>query len=120
MLRLDSNEDQLRGSELVQAALRSDSASRSQFVVALNLASTTPRWLQALGAHPMSYGLDLSGGVHFLLEVDMDKAIGDRMKSEEDNIRRVLRDARLRYVPVEHHGGRHESHGGVLRGGGAR
>ncbi len=99
VLRLDSNEDQLRGSELVQAALRGDSALASQFVVALNLASTTPRWLQALGAHPMSYGLDLSGGVHFLLEVDMDKAIGDRMKSEEDNIRRVLRDARLRYVP---------------------
>ncbi len=99
VLRLDSNEDQLRGSELVQAALRSDSTVASQFVVALNLASTTPRWLQALGAHPMSYGLDLSGGVHFLLEVDMDKAIGDRMKSEEENIRRVLRDARLRYVP---------------------
>jgi len=99
VLRLDSNEDQLRGSELVQAALHSDSAAASQFVVALNLASTTPQWLQALGAHPMSYGLDLSGGVHFLLEVDMEKAIGDRMKSEEDNIRRILRDARLRYVP---------------------
>ena len=99
VLRLDSNEDQLRGSELVQAALHSDSTTASQFVVALNLASTTPQWLQALGAHPMSYGLDLSGGVHFLLEVDMEKAIGDRMKSEEDNIRRILRDARLRYVP---------------------
>lgn len=99
-LRLDSNEDQLRGIDLVQAALRNgDSTAASQFVVALNLASTTPRWLQSLGAHPMSYGLDLSGGVHFLLEVDMDKAIGDRMKSEEDNIRRILRDARLRYVP---------------------
>ena len=99
VLRLDSNEDQLRGSELVQAALHSDGTTASQFVVALNLASTTPQWLQALGAHPMSYGLDLSGGVHFLLEVDMEKAIGDRMKSEEDNIRRILRDARLRYVP---------------------
>ncbi len=100
VLRLDSNEDQLRGSELVQAALHGDSATASQFVVALNLASTTPQWLQSLGAHPMSYGLDLSGGVHFLLEVDMEKAIGDRMKSEEDNIRRILRDARLRYVPA--------------------
>ena len=69
-------------------------------MVALNLASTTPQWLQSIGAHPMSYGLDLSGGVHFLLEVDMEKAIGDRMKSEEDNIRRILRDARLRYVPA--------------------
>ena len=100
VLRLDSNEDQLRGSEIVQAALHGDNATASQFVVALNLASTTPQWLQSLGAHPMSYGLDLSGGVHFLLEVDMEKAIGDRMKSEEDNIRRILRDARLRYVPA--------------------
>ena len=100
VLRLDSNEDQLRGSEIVQAALHGDNATTSQFVVALNLASTTPQWLQSLGAHPMSYGLDLSGGVHFLLEVDMEKAIGDRMKSEEDNIRRILRDARLRYVPA--------------------
>ena len=99
VLRVDSSEDQLRGSELVQKALQGDDTLASQFVVALNLASTTPQWLQALGAHPMSYGLDLSGGVHFLLEVDMQKAIGDRMKSEEDNIRRILRDARLRYVP---------------------
>jgi preprotein translocase subunit SecD len=99
VLRLFSNDDQLRASELVQAALHGDSALASQFVVALNLASTTPAWLQAVGAKPMSYGLDLSGGVHFLLEVDMEKAIGDRMKSEEDNIRRILRDARLRYVP---------------------
>ncbi len=100
VLRLYSNEDQLRGSELVQAALQGDSSATSPFVVALNLASTTPAWLQSLGAHPMSYGLDLSGGVHFLLEVDMEKALGDRMKSEEDNIRRILREARLRYVPA--------------------
>ena len=100
VLRLYTNDDQLRGSELVQAALQADSAVASQFVVALNLASTTPQWLQSLGAKPMSYGLDLSGGVHFLLEVDMEKAIGDRMKSEEDNIRRILREARLRYIPA--------------------
>jgi preprotein translocase subunit SecD len=100
VLRLYSNEDQLRGSELVQAALQGSSSETSPFVVALNLASTTPAWLQSIGAHPMSYGLDLSGGVHFLLEVDMEKALGDRMKSEEDNIRRILREARLRYVPA--------------------
>jgi preprotein translocase subunit SecD len=100
VLRLYSNEDQLRGSELVQAALQGASSETSPFVVALNLASTTPAWLQSIGAHPMSYGLDLSGGVHFLLEVDMEKALGDRMKSEQDNIRRILREARLRYVPA--------------------
>ena len=74
--------------------------SGEDYVVALNLASTTPEWLQSFGAKPMSYGLDLSGGVHFLLEVDMDKAIGDRMTIEEDNLRRILREARLRYVPT--------------------
>jgi preprotein translocase subunit SecD len=100
VLRLYSNEDQLRGSELVQAALQGSSSETSPFVVALNLASTTPAWLQSIGAKPMSYGLDLSGGVHFLLEVDMEKALSDRMKSEEDNVRRILREARLRYVPA--------------------
>ncbi len=101
VLRVFSNDDQLHGSALVQAALQSDPTTASRFVVALNLAPTTPKWLQALGAKPMSYGLDLSGGVHFLLEVDMKKAIGDRMTSEEDNIRRILREARLRYVPTK-------------------
>jgi preprotein translocase subunit SecD len=99
LLRLYANDDQLRGSEVVQKALQNGDGSASQYVVALNLASSTPAWMQALGGKPMSYGLDLSGGVHFLLEVDMPKAINDRMKSEEDNIRKILRDGRLRYVP---------------------
>lgn len=97
LIRLEDANAQLKGRELVQAALNTgDRADR--FVVALNLASTTPQWLRALGARPMSYGLDLSGGVHFLLEVDMDKALGDRMVSEAENIRALLRDERLRYV----------------------
>jgi len=100
LLRVDSNEDQLRGRDVVQAALQEQGATESRFVVALNLASTTPHWLQELGGKPMSYGLDLSGGVHFLLEVDMAKAIGDRMVNEEENVRRILREARLRYVPA--------------------
>jgi len=99
LLRLYASDDQLHGSELVQKALQTGDGSVSQYVVALNLASSTPSFLQSVGGKPMSYGLDLSGGVHFLLEVDMPKAINDRMKSEEDNIRRILRDARLRYVP---------------------
>ena len=99
LLRLYASDDQLRGSEVVQKALQNGDGTESQYVVALNLASSTPSWMQAVGGKPMSYGLDLSGGVHFLLEVDMPKAIADRMKSEEDNLRRILRDARLRYVP---------------------
>jgi preprotein translocase subunit SecD len=100
LLRVADAADQLRGREVVQAALQEDPQAGAQFVVALNLAPTTPEWLQRLGGKPMSYGLDLSGGVHFLLEVDMAKAIGDRMQNEEDNIRTLLREARLRYVPV--------------------
>ncbi len=96
IIRLTNDVDQLRGREVVQTAL---AATGSDYVVALNLASTTPSWLQALGAKPMSYGLDLSGGVHFLLEVDMAKAIADRMANEEDNLRRILRENRVRYVP---------------------
>jgi preprotein translocase subunit SecD len=100
LIRVADADSQLRGREILQAVLNSDSeGSDRRYVVALNLASSTPEWLRALGGKPMSYGLDLSGGVHFLLEVDMAKALGDRMESEEDNIRRILRDARLRYVP---------------------
>ena len=96
VLRLGSADDQLRGRTLVQAGLNTGDV---RYVVALNLASTTPEWLSGIGGKPMSYGLDLSGGVHFLLEVDMDKAVSDRMVIEEDNIRRILREGRFRYVP---------------------
>jgi preprotein translocase subunit SecD len=99
LLRVNNAADQLRGREIVQAVLHEDAAAGSQFVVALNLASTTPAWLQALGAKPMSYGLDLSGGVHFLLEVDMAKALTDRMQNELDNLKDQLREDGIRYVP---------------------
>src|SRR5262245_50387843 len=56
LLRMDSNEDQLRGRDIVQAALQQPGEAESQFVVALNLASTTPTWLQKVGGKPMSYG----------------------------------------------------------------
>jgi preprotein translocase subunit SecD len=97
LIRLENAGDQLKGREILQAALN-EGANSDRYVVALNLASTTPDWLRAIGARPMTYGLDLSGGVHFLLEVDMDKALGDRVVSEAENIRGVLRDERIRYV----------------------
>jgi preprotein translocase subunit SecD len=96
LIRLSSNEDQLRARELVHGVLNAD---EQRYVVALNLAATTPQWMRDIGAKPMSYGLDLSGGVHFLLEVDMNKAMADRMVTEEDNLRRILVDKKLRYVP---------------------
>ena len=85
LLRLVKSEDQLPAKDVVRKALGDD------YVVALNLAQTTPQWLRNLGAHPMKLGLDLSGGVHFLLEVDMDKAIDARLKVYEGEAKALLR-----------------------------
>ena len=94
-LRLRLDEDQLRGREvLVRALQRLD----EHYIVALTRLPTTPDWLQDLGAKPMSLGLDLSGGVHLLLQVDMDKFIGDRMQAMQETARDALVDARIRYV----------------------
>ena len=94
-LRLQLDEDQLRGREvLVRALQRLD----EHYIVALTRLPTTPAWLQDLGAKPMSLGLDLSGGVHLLLQVDMDKFIGDRMQAMQETARDALVDARIRYV----------------------
>ncbi|MDD0844724.1 protein translocase subunit SecD [Pseudomonas sp. Gutcm_11s] len=91
LLRLTKQEDQLPAKELVRKLLG------DEYVVALNLAPTTPQWLRNLGAGPMKLGLDLSGGVHFLLEVDMDKAMDARMKVYESEIKSLLRKERIRY-----------------------
>ncbi|WP_461535857.1 protein translocase subunit SecD [Spongorhabdus nitratireducens] len=68
-----------------------------EYVVALNLAPTTPDWLTSLGAYPMKLGLDLSGGVHFLLEVDTDRAVATRLEVYNGEIRTLLRKEKLRY-----------------------
>ena len=91
LLRLENQEDQLPAKDVVRKALGDD------YVVALNLAPTTPQWLRNLGASPMKLGLDLSGGVHFLLEVDMDKAMSARMKVYEGEVKTLLRKERIRY-----------------------
>ncbi len=91
LLRLTKQEDQLPAKDVVRKALGDD------YVVALNLAPTTPQWLRSLGAHPMKLGLDLSGGVHFLLEVDMDKAMAARLKVYEGEVKSLLRKEKVRY-----------------------
>jgi preprotein translocase subunit SecD len=73
-------------------------------VVALNLAHATPAWLRALGAKPMTLGLDLQGGVHFLMQVDMDTARGQQLDRFVDDLRAALRDERIRYVSVRREG----------------
>ncbi|MFF7705765.1 protein translocase subunit SecD [Pseudomonas sp. NPDC007930] len=91
LLRLVKQEDQLPAKDIVRTALGDD------YVVALNLAPTTPQWLRSVGAHPMKLGLDLSGGVHFLLEVDMDKAVDARLQVYEGEVKTALRKEQLRY-----------------------
>ncbi|MFP3978666.1 protein translocase subunit SecD [Marinobacter sp. KMM 10035] len=91
LIRLTSSDDQLRARPAVQAALGRD------YLVALNMAPSTPAWLKGLGAGPMKLGLDLRGGVHFLLEVDMDTAVGQRLEAVSGQIKRELREERIRY-----------------------
>ncbi|KQM53636.1 preprotein translocase subunit SecD [Pseudomonas sp. Leaf15] len=91
LLRLTKAEDQLPAKDVVRKAMGDD------YVVALNLAQTTPKWLRSIGAHPMKLGLDLSGGVHFLLEVDMDKALDARLKVYEGDVKSLLRKEKVRY-----------------------
>ena len=71
-----------------------------KYVVALNLAPATPRWLAALNAEPMKLGLDLRGGVHFLMEVDMDTALGKLQEQNIDSLRSDLRDKGIPYTTV--------------------
>ncbi|MBX3706486.1 MAG: protein translocase subunit SecD [Pseudomonadales bacterium] len=96
LIRVTSDDDQFRGRDIVSAALNQGVDRR--YVVALNRASNTPQWLQDIGGKPMNLGLDLSGGVHFLLQVDMDKFIGERMEKNQDAIRDLLVRERIRYV----------------------
>ncbi|WP_417781457.1 protein translocase subunit SecD [Stutzerimonas xanthomarina] len=91
LLRLTNQDDQLPAKDVVRRALG------DAYVVALNLAPTTPEWLRNLGASPMKLGLDLSGGVHFLLEVDMEKAIETRLNVYEGEVKSLLRKERVRY-----------------------
>ncbi|MDH1865890.1 protein translocase subunit SecD [Pseudomonas chengduensis] len=100
LIRLTRQDDQLPAKDIVRRALGDD------YVVALNLAQTTPDWLRSLGASPMKLGLDLSGGVHFLLEVDMDKALDVRRKVYEGEIKSLLRKERIRYRSMPESNGR--------------
>ena len=91
LIRFAANEDQLLAKSAIQRAMGND------FVVALNLAPTTPDWLRDLGAKPMKLGLDLSGGVHFLMEVDIDAAVKTSLESLAGQVRSRLREERIRY-----------------------
>ena len=100
LVRLNSADAQLRAKEVISEALG------REFVVAMNLADTTPQWLIDLGASPMTLGLDLSGGVHFLLQVDTAQAVQNSLESRESEVRTQLRENRIRYSNVATENGR--------------
>ncbi|KAA0876544.1 protein translocase subunit SecD [Nitrincola tapanii] len=95
LIRFSDSDAQLRGREVLARSLGEN------YVVAMNLAPTTPDWLMALGAGPMKLGLDLRGGVHFLMEVDTVQAVAQRLEVYASDIRTTLREQRLRYRSVE-------------------
>ena len=92
LIRLESYEDQLKVKDLLSSDLGSD------VIIALNLAQTTPDWLRDIGGEPMKLGLDLRGGVHFLMQVDTEAAIKNRQNGTLQDIRRRLREEKIRYT----------------------
>ncbi|MDC1210292.1 protein translocase subunit SecD, partial [Porticoccaceae bacterium] len=95
LVRLKDIKRQLRAKEVIQATMGGD------YIVALNLAPTTPSWLSDMGGQPMKLGLDLSGGVHFLLEVDLESALTTRLESDLEDVKTALREERIRYRSFE-------------------
>ena len=99
LVRFTNTDDQLKSKELVTTALG------DQFIVALNLAPATPAWLTAIGAGPLKLGLDLRGGVHFLMEVDMAEALSKSQDQMVQDFRAELRGKDIRYAAVRRNGG---------------
>ncbi|MDO6687313.1 MULTISPECIES: protein translocase subunit SecD [unclassified Agarivorans] len=98
LVRLRNDADQLKVKSLLHDLLGDD------YIVALNLAPATPGWLDAIGAAPLKLGLDLRGGVHFLMEVDMDAAISKAQEGMIQDFRSDLREEKLRYAGVRAQG----------------
>ncbi|MCG3468931.1 protein translocase subunit SecD [Xenorhabdus bovienii] len=94
LARFNNSDVQLRAREALVSALG------EQYVVALNLAPATPLWLSKVGAEPMKLGLDLRGGVHFLMEVDMETALSKLQEQNIDSLRSELRDQGILYSSV--------------------
>jgi preprotein translocase subunit SecD len=92
--RFNDTDTQLKAKDLLHAQLGDD------YMVALNLVSRSPQWLNAIGALPMYLGLDLRGGVHFLLQIDMKAALDKALESSSGDFRSTLRDARIPYSGV--------------------
>lgn len=94
LFRFKNTDAQLKAKEVIQAALG------DQYIVALNLSPATPNWLKSLNAMPMKLGLDLRGGVHFLLQVDVDSVMKQRTEGDLRGIGQAMRDERIRYAGI--------------------
>ncbi|SIQ67941.1 protein translocase subunit SecD [Pseudacidovorax sp. RU35E] len=101
--RFGSTDEQLKARDVLQHALVPD-ANDAPYVVALNLVSRSPTWLSALHAFPMYLGLDLRGGVHFMLQVDMQGALDKRAETFASDLRTALRDKNIRGAAVMRNG----------------
>ncbi len=95
LVRFEDTDLQLRAADSLKATYG------NRYTVALNLAPATPNWLRAIGAAPMYLGLDLRGGVHFLMQVDMEAAVRQAEERYAEDIRTLLRDSKIRYGAVD-------------------
>src|SRR6266699_1139598 len=102
-VRLADTDTQLKAKDLIERTLNPDAANPS-YTVALNLLPNSPRWLAAVNAQPMYLGLDLRGGVHFLLQVDMRAAIAKRAEGLAGDMRSQLRDKNVRHAGISREG----------------
>jgi len=107
LVRFPDTETQLKAKDLIRKQLGED------FIVALNLAPRTPAWLLAINGLPMYLGLDLRGGVHFLMEVDVDAAISQSEERYISDFRTLLRENHLRYTRIDHRDLQTDPKGGV-------
>ncbi|MDN3610835.1 protein translocase subunit SecD [Vibrio ostreicida] len=94
LVRFNDTDTQISARDVINEALGKDA------IVALNLAPATPNWLESIGAAPMKLGLDLRGGVHFLMEVDMDAAMEKLVSQQEEAFRSELREEKIRYRAI--------------------
>ena len=101
--RFRDTDTQIRAKDALAKALNPDPENAS-YIVALNLLSRSPTWLASLRALPMYLGLDLRGGVHFLMEVDMKAALDKRAEAIAGDVRTMLRDKNIRYAGITRDG----------------
>ena len=104
-VRFQDTDTQLKAKDVIEQTFNPDRTD-PQYVIALNLLSASPQWLTSLNALPMYLGLDLRGGVHFLLQVDMPGALQKRLDSTAADLRSLLRDKNVRHAGINRDGER--------------